>query len=601
MFSFKINIVLGILVVCNLFCFSMNGQSMLDTKLSININEQAIEAVFKEIEDQCEVRFAYNPSIFEEDKLVTITVENQTLEYVLNQILGKDITYKLVGKHLVLQLRNAKQEKGKSDALKGTVFDDEGNLLDGAIVFSLYQNKSTISNNGAFSLKIKNDLASYDISISHPNFKDTLLHFTQTPEDAISVYLTRFEKDTLQFQKFENKSISKLDIKPINNIGIVDFVVPEEKRYISSYLPLLETVPGQVSVIPSISTNALHSGTVKSKISLNVLGGYTAGVDGIELGGLFNINLGGVNGLQAAGLFNILGESVNGLQTSGIYNLSQGNMRGLQAAGVVNTTLGKVDGMQVSGLLSYAGSDANIQISGLQSVAKNNSIQVSGLGNTSKSTKGVQIAGVYNIADSLANGIQVSGVFNKTKLLKGVQVGLVNYSDTIENGLPIGLVNITRKGYQRLQIETNELYYADVALKTGSEHIYSILKVGAGSISDVGFGIGFQSSPYKTVALNLDMVASAAFDTERINEANLPFYGGLFKTSLSLGFNLRNGMGCYLGPSFNIFVPNSKDLSHLEFHGAIPEELYYGQHIIQSSYQDGVAKAWLGWQFGFRF
>jgi hypothetical protein len=37
---------------------------------------------------------------------------------------------------------------------------------------------------------------------------------------------------------------------------------------------------------------------------MNVIGGYTAGVDGLEMGGVFNINQKDVRYFQMAGVFN---------------------------------------------------------------------------------------------------------------------------------------------------------------------------------------------------------------------------------------------------------------------------------------------------------
>ena len=51
-----------------------------------------------------------------------------------------------------------------------------------------------------------------------------------------------------------------------------------------------ETRPFQVSLVPGLGSHGKMSGQVVNNFSLNVFGGYTAGTNGSELGGLFNID-----------------------------------------------------------------------------------------------------------------------------------------------------------------------------------------------------------------------------------------------------------------------------------------------------------------------
>src|SRR5690606_4996829 len=116
-----------------------------------------------------------------------------------------------------------------------------------------------------------------------------------------------------------------------------------------------------------------------NRFSLNLAGGYTAGVDGVEFGGLFNINKRDAKYFQLAGIFNLVG----------------GNVIGVQLAGVSNQALDTV--------------------------------------------KGVQISGFINKADSEVLGFQAAVLHNKAKVLKGMQIGIVNVVDSSE-GVSIGLI-----------------------------------------------------------------------------------------------------------------------------------------------------------------
>ncbi len=54
--------------------------------------------------------------------------------------------------------------------------------------------------------------------------------------------------------------------------------------------------------------------------------GYTAGINGVELAGAFNINKTDVKYVQAAGLLNFTGGSVKGAQLAGLHNHVLGNV-----------------------------------------------------------------------------------------------------------------------------------------------------------------------------------------------------------------------------------------------------------------------------------
>jgi hypothetical protein len=63
----------------------------------------------------------------------------------------------------------------------------------------------------------------------------------------------------------------------------------------------------QLSLVPGISTNGLHPGTYRNIISINLLSGYSAGTDLLEIGLISNHTELEVRGLQFAGIANTIG------------------------------------------------------------------------------------------------------------------------------------------------------------------------------------------------------------------------------------------------------------------------------------------------------
>lgn len=95
--------------------------------------------------------------------------------------------------------------------------------------------------------------------------------------------------------------------------------------------------PIQISLIPGWGSNGPLNARETNNFSINLIGGSAAGLDGVELGGVFNSERKTVKGFQAAGIFNWVGDSVKGIQTAGVFNFAQ-RFKGVQVAGLVNKT-----------------------------------------------------------------------------------------------------------------------------------------------------------------------------------------------------------------------------------------------------------------------
>ena len=120
--------------------------------------------------------------------------------------------------------------------------------------------------------------------------------------------------------------------------------------------------PFQFSLTPGLGTHGLMGAQVINKFSLNILGGYTAGVNGVEIGGLFNIVKKDVHKLQVGGIFNVVGGEVKGVQIGGLHNKVLDSVIGLQIAGFNNKVNGPLTGVQLGGIYNKV----NGNVSGLQ-------------------------------------------------------------------------------------------------------------------------------------------------------------------------------------------------------------------------------------------
>jgi hypothetical protein len=116
-----------------------------------------------------------------------------------------------------------------------------------------------------------------------------------------------------------------------------------------------------------VGTSSVTGLSSVRRLSLNVLGGKSAGIAGLEIGGLVNVTSAFTCGAQLGGLANISLGPVVGVQVSGLVNFGRG-LTGAQV-GLVNISAGPVRGAQV-GLVNVSGGAVNGVQVGLVNVAE---------------------------------------------------------------------------------------------------------------------------------------------------------------------------------------------------------------------------------------
>jgi TonB-linked SusC/RagA family outer membrane protein len=73
------------------------------TRLSFESKNATMESVFKQIESLSEFKFAYNSTKLDVEKKISIKVDNQTIDAVLDKILGSaDLQYKIVDRYIII-------------------------------------------------------------------------------------------------------------------------------------------------------------------------------------------------------------------------------------------------------------------------------------------------------------------------------------------------------------------------------------------------------------------------------------------------------------------------------------------------------------------
>ncbi|WP_066756698.1 hypothetical protein [Crocinitomix algicola] len=354
--------------------------------------------------------------------------------------------------------------------------------------------------------------------------------------------------------------------------------------------------PVQVSFFYPLGSNGINSPKYSNYISLNMLYGINGGVDGFELGGLVNVNNGNVNGMQIGGIANVTKGHANGLIISGITNLASDSSNTMSFAGISNIYNANALGMQFAGISnSVNGTFLGGQFAGITNAANGdlNGAQVAGISNFSNGNlMGLQIAGISNLSNGNVNGGQI-GLVNVAKNISGFQLGLINLAESYEKGIPIGLINIVKKGFHAIEISGTEAIYANLALKLGVNQFYGIYRAGYfsnGSEQSMSYGLGFGSmlSLTEKAYVSADLTANQIYTSIHHPELNL-----LSRIDLAFRYEFTKTIGLFAGPSFNVFISENP----LDGQSSALEPPYY---LYEESWwnNQGKTSIWIGGNLG---
>jgi len=339
--------------------------------------------------------------------------------------------------------------------------------------------------------------------------------------------------------------------------------------------------PFQLSFAYPLGTNGLNSFQYRNGISFNMLYGLNGGLDGVEIGSIFNYIHHNANGVQIAGVFNMVRKNSDGVFISGATNIHLGPTRGASISSAMNLSGGHSDGFFVTG-------GANIHL---------------------RTMDGVTIAGGLNLAFGDAQGFSVApvnlffkdyfgvqiGVVNIVGGLNGLQLGIVNYVGKDNDALPIGLISIVKDGYYEVEFTSNEMAFLNVGFKMGVKKFYNTFNMGYSkhdgrNIFRYGIGIG-SSRPvgYK------QSVSFEAGTEQVITDWN--WNGGLsLINKLSIDYRLRLGEKFALvgGPSFNVYLTNEQIAGE---YGTIniPKTVY------EYEWANTKLFSWFGFKIGFSY
>lgn len=564
------------IIVSFLLCTSSfsHAQQLLRKTVVVNVKRQPVLVVLNELSRQGNFHFSYTSDVVRNDSLITLSAQHKTVKQVLDMLFGTTRQYREIGDHIIIQ--HVTPDLSRTYTVSGYVRDrNNGTSISNATVYEKQQFISTLTNEqGFFRLRLKStDRYIAAITISKDLYRDTTLIVHPGIDQEMTVITIR---------PAEPVNLAPVDVN-VEKTWLGKFFLSSRQRMQSINLKsFFADKPFQYSFVPGLGTHGKLDAQVINKFSLNLIGGYAAGLNGFEIGSVFNINKKEAKGFQAAGVFNMVGGQVKGAQLAGVHNMVLDTLKGFQAAGAFNIVEGKVEGTQVAGVFNMV----RDSVKGFQAAGAFNMVhgpmrgtQLAGAFNYTDSIQhGFQAAGGGNISTGDVEGIQVAGGFNYARHLKGVQIGVVNIADT-SSGYSIGLINIIKKGgYYRLALSANELTPWNLALKTGTPKFYGILLAGINTehtrkLFTFGWGFGREWPLYRRLSLTTEFTSQNVYlgDWNRLSL--------LMRVLPSLNYRLGKSLTVFAGPALSIY----------ELQQARPKEGYRQEKPGTIGWQAGIS------------
>ncbi|HEX2847863.1 MAG TPA: STN and carboxypeptidase regulatory-like domain-containing protein [Chitinophagaceae bacterium] len=607
----------GLLLIVLFSAVDATAQNLLSRNISLEANRQRLDKVLEILSNKGNFYFSYSSSIVKKDSIISINANNRTLKEVLEQIFSSGYEFIESGNYIIIRkapirltmVTNRAVEEERVYSVSGFVYDEQtGHAIREASVYEKRLLAATLTNQeGFFKLKLKSGRKSTaELTLSKEFYADTSVIIEPRHSQQLTITMVPLENEAertvISPEDYEvaEATVPPLEVKEKDTIvaapvaAITDSAQVERTkmgRFLLSAKQKIQSInlkkffttrPFQASLVPGLGSHGKMSGQVVNNFSLNVLGGYTAGTNGIEIGGWFNIDKKDVKYAQFAGWFNVVGGQMKGIQVAGINNTVLDTVKAMQAAGVGNFVKGRFNGFQVGGVYNHvADSVKGVQAAGVANFAR-------------KKLSGVQIAGVANISNKETRGVQIAGVLNYSKRLKGLQVGLINIADT-SDGYSIGLINVILKGYHKLSFSAHELMNVNVAFKTGNSKLYSILEAAIQSNSNekiysFGYGLGRE--------MPLNKKRSFTFNPELHSQylylGSWDYTNILNRLHLNLNIKLGKFISIFAGPAVSVYMSDQKTgFKGYYFPG--PPGGY--KHFTISDKVTG----WFGWNAGINF
>ncbi len=135
--------------------------------ISIDVRNQRVEDILKEIEEQSDFDFFFNNKHVDLNRRVSVSADKSNIFSVLKEIFsGTNVKYSVLDKKIILSIEAQSPEQEKKITVSGTISDAQGEPIIGASVLEKgVQGNGTITDiDGNFKISVSSSKAQLDIS-----------------------------------------------------------------------------------------------------------------------------------------------------------------------------------------------------------------------------------------------------------------------------------------------------------------------------------------------------------------------------------------------------------------------------------------------------
>ncbi|GHG86646.1 hypothetical protein [Comamonas sp. JC664] len=346
-------------------------------------------------------------------------------------------------------------------------------------------------------------------------------------------------------------------------------------------------IPFSLTLVPGLSTSGFHTGNVVNNVSIGLVSTHARRVDGVAMAIAGNwVGAGGMRGAQLSVGANVSNADLLGLQSTVGVNVVRGNAEGAQLAVGGNIASGAVNGAQLGVGANVAGQrlmgaqfgvGANVSggfVRGVQMAVGVNvaggpmtGLQASAGANVAGEMSGLQMSSGVSYARQLSGGqlsiINVGGevdgaqvgIVNIAGKVSGAQVGLLNVAGHSE-GEAVGLLSFVGGGQANLAVWSSDVALANVGVKLGGRHVYSLFTVGYSPSIDqdrrryvMGAGLGGHI-PAGRFFVDVDLVGSTLHEKNLFEDT----HHVLGQLRLMAGWQVARHFAVFGGVSANTLV-----------------------------------------------
>lgn len=563
----------------------VEAQPLLNKVIDIQVSKMPMPEVLQRISASGKFLFSYNSDLVWQHKEISLNEQHKSVRQLLDLIFEGNYHYTEHGNYIIIH-----QGGERSFTISGYIQNGRtGARISNATV---YENRllaaAQTNDQGYFRLLVKNKdrYKTISLTVSKEQYTDFSTNLNAGYDQEVTLPIvpdTEIVLDDVLVHK------DKIEATWASRF----FVSSKQKIQALNIGKFIAQRPVQTSLIPGIGTHGMIGSNVVNKFSLNMLGGYTAGVRGVEIGGLFNINRKDVQAVQVAGIFNNVGGNTQGVQLAGIFNNVLGYTQGVQLAGIGNRVNGPVTGVQIAGIGNHnTGNTQAVQVAGLINRDKGSTegVLISGLFNdVYQSATGIQVAGLMNRSRGHTEGLQIAGLVNYAQHMSGIQLSVINITDTLD-GYCIGLFNYSRNGYHQLIAGTNELQLLTLGYRSGNRKLYTVWNIGSSvdvsqKMYSVGYGAGREWRLSNRLALAGELIVSGYYIGDF---THMPVSA---RIQSSVSYKVYPFLSIYAGPAYTACTYQNGPATN-GYITSVYQEQRNGFHSSKD------LTGWIGWQLG---